>query len=51
MTGAAIRHSTGLPEGSEWNRLLAALDKDGSPTAYVFRRRHCGAPGGYQDFD
>ncbi|MFA8325886.1 CbrC family protein [Burkholderia ubonensis] len=36
---------------NEWNRLLAALDKDGAPTAYVFRCRHCGAPGGYQDFD
>ncbi|WP_157636079.1 hypothetical protein [Burkholderia ubonensis] len=51
MTVAAIRDSTGLPEGPEWNRLLAALDKDGAPTAYVFRCRHCGAPGGYQDFD
>lgn len=47
----AIRESTGLPEGPEWQQFLDALDKDGSPTAYLFRCRQCGALGGYQDCD
>lgn len=46
----AIRGDTGL-DGAEWTGFLHALDKDGSPTAYLFRCRHCGAPGGYQDCD
>lgn len=45
---AAIRESTGL-EGPAWDRFFAVLDKDGSPTAYVFRCLHCGQWGGYQD--
>ncbi|WP_175969004.1 CbrC family protein [Burkholderia sp. BCC0322] len=48
---ASIRESTGLDEGAEWARLFAALDKDGSPTTYMFRRIHCGEFGGYQDCD
>lgn len=40
---------TGLDEGAEWEHCLAALDKDGSPTAYMFRCIRCGEPGGYQD--
>lgn len=47
----AIRDSTGLPEGPEWTGFFNALDKNGSPTAYVFRCRTCGALGGYQDCD
>ncbi|MBY4715932.1 CbrC family protein [Burkholderia cepacia] len=46
---ASIREPTGLDEGAEWERCLAALDKDGSPTAYLFRCIRCGEPGGYQD--
>lgn len=46
---AAIRDSTGLPDGPEWNDFFAALTKDGSPTAYVFRCTKCGILGGYQD--
>nr|WP_244116327.1 CbrC family protein [Burkholderia cepacia] len=46
---ASIRESTGLDEGAEWEHFLAALDKDGSPTAYMFRCIRCGEPGGYQD--
>ncbi len=30
---------------------LTELDKDGSPTAYVFRCRHCGTHVAYSDFD
>ncbi|MDN7881225.1 CbrC family protein [Burkholderia aenigmatica] len=48
---ASIRESTGLDEGGEWVRFFAALDKDGSPTAYMFRCLHCGELGGYQDCD
>jgi uncharacterized protein len=48
---AAIRDSTGLDDGPEWRRFFAALDKDGSPTAYVFRCSVCNALGGYQDCD
>lgn len=45
----AIRESTGLPEGQKWSEFFAALDKEGSPTAYIFRCTKCGALGGYQD--
>jgi uncharacterized protein CbrC (UPF0167 family) len=48
---AAIQHSTGLPTGKEWDRFFAALDKDGSPTAYLFQCPKCGRLGGYQDCD
>jgi uncharacterized protein CbrC (UPF0167 family) len=48
---AAIQGSTGLDDGPEWQRFFAALSKDGSPTAYVFRCSACGALGGYQDCD
>lgn len=47
----AIRDSTGLSDGLEWDRFFAALDKDGSPTAYIFRCSKCGKLGGYQDCD
>lgn len=45
----AIRESTGLAAGPDWQHFLDALDKDGSPTAYLFRCTQCGALGGYQD--
>ncbi|CAB3770871.1 hypothetical protein B7G54_35255 [Burkholderia puraquae] len=48
---ASIRESTGLDEGGEWEHFFAALDKDSSPTAYMFRCIHCGELGGYQDCD
>lgn len=38
-------------EGEQWEELYRGLQKDGSPTAYVFRCRHCGVYGGYQDCD
>jgi uncharacterized protein CbrC (UPF0167 family) len=47
----AIRDSTGLQPGPKWDQFFAALDKDGSPTAYVFRCTKCGKFGGYQDCD
>jgi uncharacterized protein CbrC (UPF0167 family) len=37
--------------GAEWKKYEAALDADGSPTAYVFRCLHCGQFGGYSDCD
>ncbi|WP_146568293.1 CbrC family protein [Posidoniimonas corsicana] len=48
---AAIQDSTGLNDGPEWQQFFNALDKDGSPTAYVFRCPKCNAVGGYQDCD
>ena len=48
---AAIRRSTGLDDGPEWRRFYAALNKNGSPRAYLFRCTACGALGGYQDCD
>ena len=42
--------------GLEWTpelveEYLRDLDRDGSPTAYLFRCRHCGAHLGYSDFE
>lgn len=48
---AAIQESAGLSDGSEWDEFFSALDKEGSPTAYVFRCGRCGQLGGYSDFD
>ena len=48
---AAIQDSAGLQEGPEWDRFFTALDKEGSPTAYIFRCSKCGKLGGYQDCD
>jgi uncharacterized protein CbrC (UPF0167 family) len=48
----SLRDDAGLTENDEeWNRYYRALDKEGSPTAYVFRCRHCGRLGGYSDCD
>jgi uncharacterized protein CbrC (UPF0167 family) len=47
----AIYDSTGLDHGPEWERFFSSLDKEGSPTAYVFRCSSCGKLGGYQDCD
>jgi uncharacterized protein CbrC (UPF0167 family) len=46
----AIREEARL-EGGEWDEYFGMLEKDGSPTAYVFRCLHCGAYGGYSDCD
>jgi len=45
----SLRENSGIPE-KDWERHLNELSKDGSPTAYVFRCRHCGQVGGYCDF-
>lgn len=47
---AVIRENCGL-RGVAWERFFNALDKDGSPSAYLFRCPVCGALGGYQDCD
>lgn len=44
---AAIARTLEEEDGS----LLRALRKNGSPTAYLFQCRHCGAYGGYWDSD
>jgi uncharacterized protein CbrC (UPF0167 family) len=46
----AIRSEAGL-SGKEWERYFKALNKEGSPTAYIFQCLHCGAYGGYSDCD
>lgn len=46
----AIRKEADL-SGREWECYYKALDKEGSPTAYIFRCLHCGAYGGYSDCD
>ncbi len=38
-------------DADEWDEYFAGLEKDGSPTAYLFRCLHCGALGGYSDFE
>lgn len=47
---AAIQESTCLTD-DRWEHFFAALDKNGSPTAYLFRCLKCGVFGGYQDCD
>ena len=47
----AVRESTGLDEGPTWDEFFAALDRHGSPRAYLFRCLHCGKLGGYTDAD
>jgi uncharacterized protein len=46
----AIQTSTGI-DADDWDGFFAALEKDGSPTAYLFRCQHCGVFGGYTDAD
>jgi uncharacterized protein CbrC (UPF0167 family) len=48
---AAIQDNAGLSDGPDWDRFFAALNRDGSPTAYIFRCGRCGRLGGYQDCD
>jgi len=48
---AAIQDSAGMSDGPEWDEFFAALEKEGSPTAYLFRCVKCGRLGGYQDSD
>ena len=46
---AAIKEDIGF-DSDDWTRYLKSLDKNGEPTAYIFRCLHCGAFGGYSDF-
>jgi len=47
----AIRDSTGLLDDDAWEDFFEVLDKDGAPTAYLFRCPHCGEYLGYTDTD
>ena len=47
---AALKQVHGLG-GEEWDEIFQAMDKDGSPTAYVFQCLHCGKYGAYYDSD
>jgi uncharacterized protein len=46
----AIHQDTGL-RGEDWENFLQILDRNGSPTAYLFQCLHCKVYGGYQDCD
>ena len=41
----------GLPDGPIWDKFLASIRKNGSPTVYMFRCVKCGQFGGYHDYD
>jgi uncharacterized protein CbrC (UPF0167 family) len=45
----SIQNDCGMVDGADWQNYFAALDKDGSPTAYVFKCLHCGRHIGYSD--
>lgn len=47
----SIQQECGMADGADWQRYFRALDKDGSPTAYVFRCLHCRRHLGYSDCD
>ena len=46
---AAIKELSGIEDADEWQQCFASLDKDGSPTAFIFRCIRCGQLGGYID--
>jgi uncharacterized protein CbrC (UPF0167 family) len=46
----AIQRECGL-DGDDWAHYFGALDRDGSPTAYLFRCPTCDRVGGYSDCD
>jgi len=48
---ASIREECGMTDSADWQSYFRALDKDGSPTAYIFRCLHCGRNLGYSDCD
>ncbi|MCB1753724.1 MAG: CbrC family protein, partial [Gammaproteobacteria bacterium] len=47
---AEVKKETGYND-EEWNYYFKSMDKNGSPTAYIFRCLHCGKLGGYSDCD
>jgi uncharacterized protein len=49
---ASLRAETqmvGAEHDADWAEYFTSLDKDDSPTAYVFQCLHCGALGGFSD--
>jgi uncharacterized protein len=46
---SSIQQECGIVNGADRQSYFRALDKDGSPTAYVFRCLHCGKHLGYSD--
>lgn len=45
-----IKSESGYDE-AQWTYYFDQMDINGSPLAYLFRCRHCGAWGGYSDCD
>ena len=46
----SVRAESGY-DHEEWQAYFEDLERESSPTAYVFRCRHCGELGGYSDCD
>ena len=46
----AVRQDSGFSR-EEWSRFVTIIDKNGSPTAYLFQCLHCGQYGGFYDRD
>ncbi len=47
---AIIKQNAGIPD-EEWDDFFESLDKETSPTAYLFKCAKCGQIGGYTDMD
>jgi uncharacterized protein CbrC (UPF0167 family) len=48
---ASVRAEAGYEREEEWREYFNALDREGGPTAYIFRCLHCGEYGAYSDVD
>ena len=47
---ASFKQALGISD-EKWEKLFHDLDRDGSPTAYLFQCLHCDVYGGYTDCD
>jgi hypothetical protein len=45
----AVRRSAGSVSAADWEGIYRALEREGSPTAYLFKCSTCGKLGGYWD--
>src|SRR5688572_10149555 len=45
-----LRRDLGWQPGAQWDEYLRSLDRQGQPTAYLFRCLRCSEVGGYSDF-
>jgi uncharacterized protein CbrC (UPF0167 family) len=47
----SIQQNCGMADGDDWQSFSRNLDREGSPTAYIFQCLHCGRHLGYTDCD